>query len=164
MVIINRDGVDALTVRSLVDESGVSNGSVYHHLGSLDRLLSLVADEAIRIWAEAFLSALHGSGYASAAAADLAWSRAHPGLAGLVETNGWRGDGVHSQHFVDELRAWLDAERLALAAPMHIVTAVLIGPLAELRRLERHTGRHPTKRDFAVLQVAVTGALAALTV
>lgn len=159
LTIIDRDGIDALTVRSLVAESGVSNGSVYHHVGSLDRLEAAAADEAIRAWSAEFLAALERGGYAAAAAADRSWSCAHPGLAALIERNGRRGElGPAARDFGTGLRAWLDSQCLAIAAPAQVVAAVLLGPLAELRRLEKATGRTTREADFAALEaVVITG-------
>ncbi len=163
MGIIDRDGVDALTVRALVHESGISNGSVYHHLGSLDRLRSAAADEATRIWSTDFLAALRRRGYAAAVAADRAWSRVHPGLARLIDDEGRRGRlGPAAVRFGVELRAWLDSRQLAVGAPGHLVAAVTLGPLVELRRLEHATGRRPTDADLESLETAVTAALSAL--
>jgi AcrR family transcriptional regulator len=164
LVIIDRDGIDALTVRALVVESGVSNGSVYHHLGSLDRLRCAAADEAIRIWSADFLAALRRRGYAAAAAADHSWSRAHPGLARLIDDEGRRGRlGLGAQQFSSDLRAWLDSQQLAIGAPGHLVAAIMIAPLIELRRLEHATGRRPTDADFNSLDMAVRAALAAVS-
>ncbi|RVW06677.1 TetR/AcrR family transcriptional regulator [Rhodococcus spongiicola] len=163
LAIIDRDGIDALTVRSLVAESGVSNGSVYHHVGSLDRVEAAAADEAIRAWSAAFLAALERGGYAAAAAADRTWSRAHPGLAALIERNGQRGElGPAARDFGIGLRAWLDSRRLAIDAPAQVVAAVLLGPLAELRRLEKATGRMTRKTDFEALEAAVINGLKSL--
>lgn len=163
LVIIDRDGIDALTVRALVQESGVSNGSIYHHLGSLDQLRAAVADEATRIWSNAFLAALRRRGYAASAAADRAWSRAHPGLAKLVAEEGRQGRlGAGAQRFGSELRDWLDTQGLALGAAGHLVAAIMIGPLIELRRLEHSTGRRPTNADFEAIETAVKAALFAL--
>ncbi|AOW93897.1 hypothetical protein BFN03_17870 [Rhodococcus sp. WMMA185] len=160
LAIIDRDGIDALTVRSLVAESGVSNGSVYHHVGSLDRLEAAAADEAIRAWSAEFLAALERGGYAAAAAADRSWSLAHPGLAALIERNGRRGElGPAARDFGIGLRAWLDAQRLAVGAPAQVVAAVLLGPLAELRRLEKATGKMTIEADFEALETAVINGL-----
>lgn len=160
LAIIDRDGIDALTVRSLVAESGVSNGSVYHHVGSLDRLEAAAADEAIKAWSAIFLAALERGGYAAAAAADRSWSRAHPGLAALIERNGRRGElGPAARDFGIGLRTWLDSQRLAVNAPAPVVAAVLLGPLAELRRLEKATGRMTRKTDFEALETAIINGL-----
>src|SRR3954454_2856208 len=78
--LVDREGCDALTIRALVRESGISNGSVYHHVGSLESLRALVADEAVKDWAAQFLHALDARGYAGAAEHDMHWSRAHSAL------------------------------------------------------------------------------------
>ncbi len=164
LAIIDKDGGDALTVRALVRESGISNGSVYHHLGSLDRLRSAAADEATRMWSTDFLTALQRGGYSAAAAADRAWSRAHPGLAQLVDDEGRRGRlGPAARQFGFELRAWLDAQQLAIGAPGYLVAATAMGPLFELRRLEHATGQRPSDADLESLGAAVTAALAGLS-
>ncbi len=161
---IDCDGIEALTVRSLVEESGVSVGSIYHHLGSLDQLRAAVADRALLSWSNEFLGALRRRGYAAAAAADRAWSRAHPGLAALIDTTGRRGGlGYAAEQFSAELRTWLDAEQLADGAPGHLVAAITLGPLLELRRLEHLTGRAPTDTELEALETSVLAALAALT-
>ncbi|MGW4098474.1 TetR/AcrR family transcriptional regulator [Mycobacterium sp. NPDC004974] len=162
LVIVDRDGVDALTVRALVRESGISNGSVYHHVGSLDRLRALVADEAVQDWSNSFLTALHAGGYASAVAADLTWCRQHPALAELLETERRHGRlGRNAIRFSQQLRRWLDDRQLALGAPAHLVSAIVIGPLTELRRITRDTAP-PSAADLDALDVAVTTALRAL--
>ncbi|BBX87147.1 TetR/AcrR family transcriptional regulator [Mycolicibacterium aubagnense] len=162
LVIVDRDGVDALTVRALVRESGISNGSVYHHVGSLDRLRALVADEALQDWADSFLQALQDGGYASAVAADLAWSRQHPALAELIETESQHGRlGRNAVRFGKQLRLWLDNHHLAVGAPAHLVSAIVIGPLTELRRVTRDT-HVPSAADLAALDTAVIAALRAL--
>jgi AcrR family transcriptional regulator len=158
--IIDRDGVDALTVRALIAESGISNGSVYHHVGSLDRLVAAVADEAVGAWSVAFLDALQRGGYAAAAVEDRRWSRAHPGLAALIERQGQRGElGSAARDFGIELRAWLDSQRLAVGVAAQVVAALVLGPMAELRRLETATGRATRKADFEVLEAAVINGL-----
>jgi len=163
LVMIDSDGVDALTVRSLVEQSGVTVGSIYHHLGSLDQLRAAVADEALRSWSTDFLAALRRRGYAAAAAADRAWSRAHPGLGVLIETTGRRGElGDAAERFSTDLRGWLDTEQLATGAPAHLVAAVILGPLLELRRLERATGRAVSNTELEALETSVLAALAAL--
>jgi AcrR family transcriptional regulator len=163
LTIIDRDGIDALTVRALVAESGVSNGSVYHHVGSLDRLEAAAADEAIKAWSATFLAALERGGYAAAAAADRSWSRAHLGLAALIERNGRRGElGPAARDFGIGLRAWLDSQRCAIDAPAEVVAAVLLGPLTELRRLEKATGRVTRKTDFDALETVVINGLKSL--
>lgn len=163
LAIIDRDGINALTVRSLVAESGVSNGSVYHHVGSLDRLEAAAADEATKAWSATFLAALERSGYAAAAAADRRWSGAHPGLAALIERNGQRGElGPAARDFGIGLRAWLDSQRFTVDAPAQVVAAVLLGPLAELRRLEKATGRRTRKTDLEALETVVINGLKSL--
>ncbi|WP_285030162.1 TetR/AcrR family transcriptional regulator [Mycolicibacterium sp. lyk4-40-TYG-92] len=160
LAIIDRDGIDALTVRALIAESGISNGSVYHHVGSLDRLVTAAADEAVGAWSAAFLDALERGGYAAAAAEDRRWSRAHPGLAALIERNGRRGElGSAAAGFGVGLRTWLDSQRLAAGAPAQVVAALVLGPLAELRRLEMATGRDTSKADFEILEAAVINGL-----
>jgi AcrR family transcriptional regulator len=163
LAIIDRDGIDALTVRTLVAESGISNGSVYHHVGSLDRLVALAADEALRAWSATFLDALCRDGYASAAAQDRCWSRAHPGLAALIERTGQRGElGSAAKDFGIGLRAWLDDQRLAIGVPASVVAALVLGPLAELRRFEMATGRATRRPDFEILEAAVINGLKSL--
>lgn len=54
LAIVDRDGLEALTIRALVQESGISNGSVYHHFGSVERLRSVLAIEAVKMWAQPF--------------------------------------------------------------------------------------------------------------
>jgi AcrR family transcriptional regulator len=162
LAIVDRDGVDALTLRALVRESGISNGSVYHHMGSLDQLRALVADKAVQDWADTFLGALHAGGYASAVAADLTWSRRHPALAELIETGSQHGRlGENAIRFSRQLRGWLDDCQLALGAPAHLVSAIVIGPVTELRRITRNTAL-PSTADLNALDIAVTTALRAL--
>lgn len=164
LVIVDRDGLDALTIRLLVQESGVSNGSVYHHLESLERLRGLVADEAVKAWASVFLAALGQDGYARAAEADSKWARAHPELAILIASEGEHGGlGDSATRFSSELRDWLNAEQLAIDAPGHLVAAIMIGPLIELRRLERSTGNGASRTEFEALGCAVIAALDALS-
>lgn len=164
LAIIDRDGIDALTIRALIAESGISNGSVYHHVGSLDRLVAAVADEAVGAWSVAFLEALERGGYAAAAAEDRRWSRTHPGLAALIERNGRCGElGSAARGFGAGLRAWLDSQRLAVGAPAQVVAALVLGPLAELRRLETATGRATHKADFEILEAAVINGLRAVS-
>ncbi|MBE1548566.1 AcrR family transcriptional regulator [Mycobacterium sp. OAS707] len=163
LLMIDSDGPDALTVRSLVEQSGVTVGSIYHHLGSLDQLRGAVADEALRSWSTDFLAALRERGYAAAAAADRAWSRAHPGLGVLIETTGRLGEmGDAAERFNTELRGWLDSEQLAKGAPAHLVAAIILGPLLELRRLERATGHAVSNAELEVLEKSVLAALAVL--
>jgi AcrR family transcriptional regulator len=164
LLLVDREGADALTIRALVRESGVSNGSIYHHVGSLELLRALVADEAVKDWAAQFLHALHTRGYAGAAEQDTYWCRAHPALAQLIEVEGQRGRlGEGARNFGIGLRAWLDDQRLATAVPAHLVSAVVIGPLIELRRIERVTGEQASTADFQALERSVIAALAALS-
>ncbi|WP_280831828.1 TetR/AcrR family transcriptional regulator [Mycolicibacterium frederiksbergense] len=163
LVIVDRDGIDALTVRALVRESGISNGSIYHHVGSLDRLRALVADEAVKAWADSFLRALNAGGYATAVAADLAWSRKHPALAALIEAEGRQGRlGENAAQFSTQLRGWLDDHHLAVGAPAHLVAAIVLGPLIELRRVTHNTRRPPSGADLSALDRAITTALKSL--
>jgi AcrR family transcriptional regulator len=163
LVIVDRDGIDALTVRALVRESGISNGSVYHHMRSLDQLRALIADEAVKAWADTFMRALGAGGYAKAAAADLVWTQQHPALAELIETEGRQGRlGENATQFSRQLRGWLDAHQLALGAPAHLVAAIVIGPLTELRRVIRNTRRQLSAAELSALDLAVTTALTSL--
>jgi len=86
--LVDRQGHESLTVRALVEASGVSVGSVYHHLNSIDEVLAVVATRALEAWAASFLGALRRRGYAAACAADRTWARAHPGLSALVVPGG----------------------------------------------------------------------------
>ncbi|WP_029113796.1 TetR/AcrR family transcriptional regulator [Mycobacterium sp. URHB0044] len=161
--LVDREGCDALTIRALVRESGISNGSVYHHVGSLESLRALVADEAVKDWAAQFLHALDARGYAGAAEHDMHWSRAHPALAQLIESEGQRGRlGQGAKDFGIGLRVWLDTQHLAPAAPAHLVSALVIGPLIELRRIERITAKQASTADLQALEKAVIAGLAAL--
>lgn len=162
--IVDRDGVEALTIRALVGESGISNGSVYHHLGSLEQVRALVAGEAVKEWSAEFLTALRSRGYASAAEADSRWGRQHPELAMLIETEAKSGRlGHNATDFGTQLRQWLNDRQLAVGADAYLVAAVMIGPLVELRRRERATGECVTGKGLAALQDAVTAALDALS-
>ncbi|RVW07270.1 TetR/AcrR family transcriptional regulator [Prescottella agglutinans] len=162
--IVDRDGSEALTIRALVRESGISNGSVYHHLGSLERVRELVAGAALEEWSDEFLTALRSHGYASAAESDGRWARQHPELAKLIETEAKNGRlGHNAKDFGTQLRQWLDDRQLAAGANAHLVAAVVIGPLIELRRQERAIGKRATGKDLAALEDAVTAALGALS-
>jgi AcrR family transcriptional regulator len=165
LAIVDRDGLEALTIRALVQESGISNGSVYHHFGSLEQLRSRLAIEALKMSSQPFFAALHKYGYAAAADADMRWTRAHPELAMLIEAGTRSGTlGQFAPDFGNELRRWLDQNGLAIGASSRIASAIVIGPLLEFKRLQRATGMRPRRSDFDALQTAVIAALKALSV
>jgi AcrR family transcriptional regulator len=161
--LVDRDGPEVLTVRRLLDESGVSMGSLYHHLGSFDEILVAVVDGALAAWSDAFLAALRRRGLAAAYAADRVWTRRHPGLAAAVASAGRRGAlGASAERFGAALRTWLDENGLARGAPAPLVAALVLGPLTELRRLDGATGRPTTAADLERLAGAVEAALRAI--
>ena len=50
--VIETDGVDALTLRSLAKAAGVSSGAPYYHFDSRERLLAAIAEQGLRALAE----------------------------------------------------------------------------------------------------------------
>ena len=161
--IVDRDGVDGLTVRRLVEESGISVGSLYHHVGDIDGLLERVRAEALAEWSGAFTTALGRGGLVAAYEAEGRWRREHPGVAELVDRAGRTGAlGEGAVRFGEALRAWLDEQDLARGAPAAVVAALVLGPLLELRRLEGALGRRTTRAELAATAAAVEAGLASI--
>jgi TetR/AcrR family transcriptional regulator, tetracycline repressor protein len=109
--LLRRDGIDALTMRSLADELGVRASTLYHHVRSKGQLLDLLGAQAFRS-----LPRAHGGydqvGDLAARLAVLhedvarlrAFYRDHPGLARAIVHQGDMGDVPHD-HTAGERRA-----------------------------------------------------------
>jgi AcrR family transcriptional regulator len=90
--VLERDGLQGLTLRAVAREAGVSHAAPTHHFGDLTGLLSELAAIGFRQFNAAMAAA--GSGGPAAlekalakAKAYVAYARAHPGMYGLMFRN-----------------------------------------------------------------------------
>jgi AcrR family transcriptional regulator len=88
--LVDRDGVEELTLTRLASELGVKPPSLYNHVRGLDALIAEVATAAVRSLGDACRRAAMGRAGAEAlrsvAGAYRAWARAHPGLYPLTQS------------------------------------------------------------------------------
>lgn len=160
--LVDEEGASRLTVRRLVARSGVSVGSVYHHVGDVESLLAAVASEALESWGEAFCRALQRRGIEAGYRADMRWRHAHPGLAELLDARSRGPLGPAARSFSTALRAALDARGLGVGAPPAAVAALVLGPLGELRRQERALGVPASAGEVATIAAAVEAGLGSM--
>lgn len=161
--LIDERGANALTVRELLASCDISSGSLYHHIGSLEELVRRVAEQSFTEWSSRFIAALEASGLAAAYRADAKWGRHHPGLAALIEETSHSGRlGSQALTFGMALRDWLRRFGVPDETTAQVAAAIVLGPLIELRRLERITGRAGTSQDDIIVAGAVEAALTSL--
>src|SRR3982075_1705507 len=87
--VLERDGLQGLTLRAVAREAGVSHAAPTHHFGDLTGLVSELAAIGFRQFnaAMAVAGAIEGSGLEKAMArakAYVAYAQAHPGMYGLM--------------------------------------------------------------------------------
>src|SRR5579875_3424668 len=88
--ILEREGLNGLTLRAVARAGGVSHAAPAHHFGDLTGLLSELAAAGFRRLAERFDAAMAASGaepdarLAAMGRAYVAFARAHPGLFTLM--------------------------------------------------------------------------------
>lgn len=88
--ILERDGIQALTLRAAARAAGVSHAAPANHFGDLTGLLSDLAAEGFGRFGQALLKAMeaagddHGARMTAMGRAYVAFARAHPGLFTLM--------------------------------------------------------------------------------
>ncbi len=126
--LIQEDGLDALTMRTLADRSGVKAASLYWHVRDREELLELVADALLarvstpvrgRDWREAALALCTATEAQIAAQRD--GDRILHEVPGAV-----RRSAVHARLADDIARAGIDAETAAEVAAMMIAYVVTL--------------------------------------
>jgi AcrR family transcriptional regulator len=87
--LVDRDGVDQLTIARLAADLGVKPPSLYNHVDGLHRLVGEIGIKAVRSLSSTCRSAAMGRAGVDAlgavAGAYRAWARAHPGLYPLTQ-------------------------------------------------------------------------------
>jgi AcrR family transcriptional regulator len=78
--VLERDGLQGLTLRAVAREAGVSHAAPTHHFGDLTGLVSELAAIGFR----QFNVAMAAAGTSGPAKAYVAYARAHPGMYGLM--------------------------------------------------------------------------------
>ncbi len=146
----DRNGVTATTIEDIRLESGASIGSIYHHLGGKDDIVSMLYVEAVGAYREGMLAALrsHPSRPAALRAAvgfHVDWIDNHRPLARM--TLRWDGSELSPsgrprlasevRRFNHELEAWHRegvANGTLRPLPPEVFAAHLLGPLLEYAR------------------------------
>ncbi|BET48450.1 MULTISPECIES: TetR/AcrR family transcriptional regulator [Streptomyces] len=143
-------GEQGVTVTAVTRTSGVSLGSLYHHFGSLDGLLTALTERWTGRLLEQLVTALTSAGTARAGiravvGAYLAFVRDHPGAALLVHSPRAdrrlmaRGQEVRDaqQPTVSAMAGWIqpriDAGEIA-PLPMPLLETLVLGPVVAVAR------------------------------
>ncbi|GHA53190.1 TetR family transcriptional regulator [Streptomyces tendae] len=143
-------GEQGVTVTAVTRTSGVSLGSLYHHFGSLDGLLTALTERWTGRLLEQLVTALTSAGTAregirAVVGAYLAFVRDHPGAALLVHSP--RADRrlmAHGQEVrdaqqptVSAMAGWIqpriDAGEIA-PLPMPLLESLVLGPVVAVAR------------------------------
>ncbi|MDA5144728.1 TetR/AcrR family transcriptional regulator [Streptomyces sp. AD681] len=143
-------GEQGVTVTAVTRTSGVSLGSLYHHFGSLDGLLTALTERWTGRLLEQLVTALTGAGTAregirAVVGAYLAFVRDHPGAALLVHSPRAdrrlmaQGREVRDaqQPTVSAMAGWIqpriDAGEIA-PLPMPLLETLVLGPVVAVAR------------------------------
>ncbi|MFD5052795.1 TetR/AcrR family transcriptional regulator [Streptomyces tendae] len=143
-------GEQGVTVTAVTRTSGVSLGSLYHHFGSLDGLLTALTERWTGRLLEQLVTALTSAGTAregirAVVGAYLAFVRDHPGAALLVHSPRAdrrlmaRGQEVRDaqQPTVSAMAGWIqpriDAGEIA-PLPMPLLETLVLGPVVAVAR------------------------------
>jgi len=160
-----RSGSSSLSIVGLTDESGVSNGSIYHHFGSREGVIASLVLDAFSSYQEGLLSVLNEhqedaqGGVESMVRYHLGWMEANPDLARLLVeqrdqvAEGPEGGRLRDQNrlFFREVKAWLDGRASAgqiEEVSIDLAHALVFAPAQELSRhwlsgrLKEEPGRH----------------------
>lgn len=141
-------GPEGFTATAVVETSGVSVGSLYHHFGSFDGLAAALfarcSTELIDTLAEAIRPQQEAkAGVHAFVTAYLRWCVEHRDGAHLMLALPYLGHlRVHTEQLLDEtvgdyaaIAAWfaphIEAGRIA-ALPQHLLECLVIGPITEL--------------------------------
>ena len=144
-------GANSLSIAGLTDESGVSNGSIYHHFGSRDGVIASLVLDAFSSYQEGLLSLLDEhqedaqGGVESMVRYHLGWMEANPDLAKLLVdqrdhvAEGPEGGRLRDQNrqFFREVKAWLDGRAAAgqiEEVSIDLAHALVFAPAQELSR------------------------------
>ncbi|MGY1812671.1 TetR/AcrR family transcriptional regulator [Blastococcus sp. SYSU D00820] len=144
------DGTDGITVQAVLDRSGVSLGSLYHHFGSLGGLAAALYARCLGELLDAVLADLRRSrtaatGVRAVVAAYLRHTREHPDAARFVHASSYAAFlPAHAPRIAaevaprtGELHAWFAAQVAAgrvVDAPADVLEVLVVGPPAELAR------------------------------
>ncbi|XKK63734.1 TetR/AcrR family transcriptional regulator [Streptomyces sp. ARC32] len=143
-------GEQGVTVTAVTRTSGVSLGSLYHHFGSLDGLLTALTERWTGRLLEQLVTALTGAGTAregirAVVGAYLAFVRDHPGAALLVHSPRTdhrlmaQGQDLRDaqQPAVSAMARWIqpriDAGEVA-PLPMPLLETLVLGPVVAVAR------------------------------
>ena len=85
-VMVERDGLDALTMRGVAEELGIRAPSLYKHVGGRDEILTLVQASLVEEFGRLMSDARAGpsGGISAMAVAYRAWALEHPALYNLM--------------------------------------------------------------------------------
>lgn len=160
--IVAAAGVEALSMSALHFESGVSTGSIYHHFGSRDGVVTGLIRRSYRDWHRDFGAVLQrharepAAGIRSAIAHRLAWGEERRGEARLVLLH--RGS-LLAGPFVTEPRtlatkfdAWLRAQAETGRLPVidvRVALPLVFGPADDVLRAWLDRPEDPAPSTYA---------------
>jgi AcrR family transcriptional regulator len=147
-------GYDPVSVAELIDASGVSNGSIYHHFGSKEGVLAALVIDALGDYQARLLTVLDAHaddarrGLLAAITFELAWFEEHPRAARLViahrdavAASGAGRDRLRAlnRSFARRIGRWLarhhETGALPQALDLNLLHAIVFAPGRELASL-----------------------------
>ncbi len=148
--IFAREGLDGLTVHSVVARSGVSLGSLYHAFGSADGLAAALYSRCLGAWLEAVAAALEGKASAREVVvrivvAYLDFAAREPTMARFVHASSYasfipKNAPEIARHVAEKLapiearlRPHMAKGRIVALSPA-LLEVLIIGPAAEATR------------------------------
>ena len=143
-------GHEGLTVQAVLERSGVSLGSLYHHFGSAGGLAAALYDRCLGELLDAVLAELRRArtahtGVRAVVVAYLRFTRDHPDVARYVHASSYssfvpehaaRSAAAHADRLA-ELHGWFAAQVAAgriVDAPPDVLEVLVVGPVAEFAR------------------------------
>lgn len=150
LCVYERGGSAGFNVHAIVEESGVSLGSVYHHFGSMDGLAAALYARCMGELLDALIAALAGvrtprRGVAAIVRAYLEFTARRRACARFIHASAYASFlPAHAPQIAEAKAARIDAIRAffrphvqagaMVALPEHLVEMILIGPVAEVAR------------------------------
>ena len=143
-------GHDGMTVQAVLDRSGVSLGSLYHHFGSAGGLAAALYDRCMGELLDAIVAGLRQTrtartGVRAVVTSYLRFTREHPDAARYVHASSYAAflpehaarSAAAKAPRIQELYAWFATQVAAgriVDAPLVVLEGLVIGPAAELSR------------------------------
>lgn len=143
-------GHEGMTVQAVLDRSGVSLGSLYHHFGSATGLAAALYDRCMGELLDAVVTDLRRArtartGVRAVVAAYLRFTREHPDAARYVHASSYAAflpqhaarSATAKAPRIEELYGWFAGQVAAgrvVDLPLVVLEGLVIGPPAELSR------------------------------